>query len=213
MNAILAVGHAIARQTWYLLVAYVGYVLLLALLDHGQADKNDLVATNITFLIAICALLPLSGLPNEIRSRRIVFVLSKGVSRKQYFAGVAYGHLLLSALASCAGVAAARRLTADTLAAAFVLSLLLVSAGMLGVVSLGSRFAPIVPAAVFLLPRVSMWLAGRTAIVPHDVVYSSLIVGSRSSAAMLLLTCAEAALLFAVALFLFERDDIAAPVE
>jgi hypothetical protein len=209
VRPVLAIGHNYLRQSWYVLASFAAYVFLLAFFNHhGTGDDTAaIVSMESFFLVSIGGFLGVTGLTNDIRSRRIIFVLAKAVSRVQYLAGMGYGALILIAAMDMAALASWRWMGArhDAFAlAALLLAFLMHAAGMLGAVLLDSRFALIVPALLFGLP----WLTPKPQIVPHTALTLAIANATSPPSWGLAATVVETALVFLIAAIVFERKDV-----
>lgn len=103
MIPILLLGRSFLRQNRWLVLGFAAWPLIMSIFvwspQHpaNRAEVAEVLQQEIFYGIAVMAFLASSALYNEKRSRRVIGVLSKGVSRTQY---------LLGFLAGCACFAA-----------------------------------------------------------------------------------------------------------
>lgn len=229
MRQVFAIGNNYIRQSWYIAVFYLLYAALLTWLGRNGPIEGLAItmATEGLFLLGISVVIAVAGVPNDQRSRRILTVLSKGISRAQYLAGMLYGSFALIAVATVLsalswwGMAVRNDMQippAALLRAVVVLlalSLLLICAGLLGVSFLNSKFAIIVPVLVWVLPMMVAWFGGPQIPLPHQGLLEQLVrpFAPLSSWAAVGGTLGEAALLFMAAVALFGRKDITVAAE
>jgi ABC-type transport system involved in multi-copper enzyme maturation permease subunit len=90
MSAVLLLAKSFIRQNRWLLLAFVFWPFLLGAFiwspQHraNKVEVMELVQQEVFYGVAVVAFLASSAVYNEKRSRRIIGVLSKGVSRAQY---------------------------------------------------------------------------------------------------------------------------------
>lgn len=229
MRQVFAIGNNYIRQSWYIAVFYLLYAALLTWLGRsGPVEGLALtMATEGVFLLGISAVIAVAGVPNDQRSRRVLTVLSKGVSRAQYLAAMLYGTFALIAVMtwlsalSWWGMAVRNDMQVPAavllhaVVVLLVLSLLLICAGLLGVSFLNSKFAIIVPVLVWVLPMMPAWFGGPQIPLPHQGLLEQVVrpFAPLVSWAAVGGTVGEAALLFAAAVALFARKDITVAAE
>ena len=103
MNPVLLLAKSFIRQNRWLLIAFVLWPFLLGAFtwspEHraNKVEAMEIVQQEVFYGVAVVAFLASSAVYNEKRSRRIIGVLSKGISRAQYLCGL---------LLACAGFAA-----------------------------------------------------------------------------------------------------------
>ena len=107
--ALLIAGNFLREQRWFLVFLLL-YVAMLSLV-YGLSpptDMRDLLVLE-KQLAAFALLFSLSivtgSLQQERRTRRVIAVLSKGISRREYIAGFLLGSVVISGI-YCAGMAA-----------------------------------------------------------------------------------------------------------
>ncbi len=223
IRAVLAIGHDLVRQSSYVLVSYIAYAGLLTWIARTdpQRDILGMITTELGFILAISSFVASAAIPTEIRTRRVLFWLSKGISRAQYFAASVYGVFLLALAMAAASLGTwvwlSHQLSLPLVmsqlvlltVAGITLDLLLIAAALLGVAMTQSRLATVVPAIVLLLPQLPSWLGFHAVRLPHirllEVIIDPLRKVQGSAIAWTLL---EAAVLYAVALSIFERKDV-----
>lgn len=104
MIPVLLLARNFVRQNRWLLVAFILWPFMLAAFawsPHHPANREDAadnVRVEVFYGLAVIAFLAGSAIYNEKRSRRIVGVLSKSVSRLQYLLGLWAGSGCFAAL-------------------------------------------------------------------------------------------------------------------
>jgi ABC-type transport system involved in multi-copper enzyme maturation permease subunit len=97
MKAILLLGMTFIRQNRWLTLAFVAWPFLLSAFEWSPYhapnpdDISAMLQQEIFYGLGIAMFLASSAIYNEKRSRRILGVLSKGVSRAQYLVGLLAG--------------------------------------------------------------------------------------------------------------------------
>ena len=89
------------EQRWAALLLLIWVVISAVLAYAGQVERGDVlffVKQQAVYGVAFSAFLAGSSIHNERRSRRILAVLSKGIERRQYVAGLLCGVLLVAAI-------------------------------------------------------------------------------------------------------------------
>src|SRR5690242_15486374 len=103
MIPVLLLAKSFIRQNRWLLIAFVLWPFLLGAFtwspEHraNKTEAMEILQQEVFYGVAVVAFLASSAVYNEKRSRRIIGVLSKGISRGQYLCGL---------LLACAGFAA-----------------------------------------------------------------------------------------------------------
>src|SRR5579859_2577392 len=103
MTSIFLLAKAFVRQNRWLLDVFIIWPLLLGALALPRADSVnsedtiEIVQQEVLYGVAITAFFASSAVYNERRSRRIVTILSKSVSRGEYLTGMLLGVLIFSA--------------------------------------------------------------------------------------------------------------------
>jgi hypothetical protein len=104
MKSSLLLASDTIRQNRWLVLAFVLWPFLLGAFvwsPHRHAQIDDVVAIvqqELLYGVAIAAFLASSTIHNEERSRRIVGVLSKAVTRSQYLLGILFGAIGCTAI-------------------------------------------------------------------------------------------------------------------
>ena len=97
MTPVLLLAKSFMRQNRWLLLAFVCWPFLLAAIlwfPHQTTSRDDIsemAQMEIRYGVVVVAFLASSAIYNEKRSRRIIGVLSKAVSREQYLGGLLLG--------------------------------------------------------------------------------------------------------------------------
>jgi ABC-type transport system involved in multi-copper enzyme maturation permease subunit len=94
-------ANYLREQRWAVLLLMVWVVISAVLAGFGHLEQDDVlvfIKQQATYGVAFCAFLAASSIHNERRSRRILAVLSKGISRGQYLAGLLCGVLVAAAI-------------------------------------------------------------------------------------------------------------------
>jgi hypothetical protein len=101
MKPILLLGANFVRSQFLLLAIVLAYVVCLSsfLAFHEQlADLIFFIRQQAIYSIALGALVMVPALQNERKSRRVLSVLSKGIHRWQYLAGLLCGAIAVAGL-------------------------------------------------------------------------------------------------------------------
>lgn len=107
--ALLIAGNFLREQRWFMVFLLL-YVAMLSLV-YGlspPSDVRDLLALEkqlAVFALLFSLSIVTGSLQQERRTRRIVAMLSKGISRREYIAGFLLGSVVIAAI-YCAGMAA-----------------------------------------------------------------------------------------------------------
>lgn len=111
MKPILLIAANLFREQRVLLSLMLAYVVLgggtLALLPHAPEieDVVFLIKQHAAYAVLLGVALASTAIHNERKSRRILAVLSKGITRGQYLAGLLLGSVsVLLAYLSCLGI-------------------------------------------------------------------------------------------------------------
>ena len=97
MTSVLLLAKSFIRQNRWFLLAFVFWPFLLGAFvwspHHGAArsEVTEILQQEVFYGIAVATFLISSAIYNEKRSRRIIGVLSKAVSRAQYLIGLVLG--------------------------------------------------------------------------------------------------------------------------
>jgi hypothetical protein len=102
MRAIgLIAANYLREQRWAVILLLVWVVLSAVLASLGQMEPGDVLfflKQQAVYGVAFSAFLAASSIYNERRSRRILAVLSKGIERREYLAGLLGGVLLAAGI-------------------------------------------------------------------------------------------------------------------
>lgn len=97
MTPILLLAKNFLRQNRWLLLALIVWPFLMGTLlwvpqrSPSREDVSEILKMEVPYGVIVIAFLASSAIYNEKRSRRIIAVLSKAVSREQYLAGLLLG--------------------------------------------------------------------------------------------------------------------------
>jgi hypothetical protein len=97
MKPVLLLTRAFVRQNRWLLLAFALWPFVLGAFvwspngNTSRTDVAEIVQQEVLYGIAVIAFLASSAIYNERRSRRIMVVLSKAVSRSRYLLGLLFG--------------------------------------------------------------------------------------------------------------------------
>jgi len=97
----LIAANYLREQRWAVILLLTWVVLSAVLSSFGQLERGDVLfflKQQAVYGVAFCTFLSASSIYNERRSRRILGVLSKGVERRQYLAGLVGGVLLAAVI-------------------------------------------------------------------------------------------------------------------
>lgn len=236
MRAVALIAVNLLRQQRWIMLLMVGYVAVLlgvgaAVTLHGNPrDLIFLIRQLGSYAVLLALFSGAVAVHNERRSRRILAVLSKGIERRQYLAGLLLGIvLMIGVYCATLGVAAA----AVLLAAGLPVSPLL---PFLGVLLAACLLAAVLAMffATFLHPWFALAVSGVVAAIPlllEQVVGGSwgivlpayALTASLSSFSVLrpwhpgwelvLVALAESVGLWLAASWIFARRDITVAVE
>jgi ABC-type transport system involved in multi-copper enzyme maturation permease subunit len=97
MIPIVLLAKSFVRQNRWLLLAFVAWPVVTAAILYlpnraaSREDVSEMVQLELRYGVVVIAFLASSAIYNEKRSRRIIAVLSKAVSREQYLLGILFG--------------------------------------------------------------------------------------------------------------------------
>jgi ABC-type transport system involved in multi-copper enzyme maturation permease subunit len=229
--ALIAVNF-VREQRWPILVLMI-WVVLLAVLGLAEIPRNDVLFVFKqlgVYGVAFAVFFGASAIHNERKTRRILAVLSKGVSRSQYISGLLVGIMIAVAIFSLSmGVtgtwvlagAGAEPAQIWTLIACLMLACVLSAAvAVLFSTILNPLFATLATAITLGVPAVvslqfgSNW--GRA--IPAYSLLDQLLQFSfnrRSSPpwSLIILAFCEAIILWLTASWIFSRRDVAVSVD
>jgi ABC-type transport system involved in multi-copper enzyme maturation permease subunit len=103
MIPVLLISKSFVRQNRWLLMALAAWPFLFGAFlwspqgKSSYADVAEVLQQEIIYGVAVVTFLASSAIYNERRSRRIIAVLSKGISRMQYLLGLLLGSLCCAA--------------------------------------------------------------------------------------------------------------------
>jgi ABC-type transport system involved in multi-copper enzyme maturation permease subunit len=232
---LLIAGNFLREQRWVLLLLLalvLGNGTLFSLVQHDPVDElATFVRLQAAYGVALGVFLVAPAMHNERRSRRILSVLSKAVSRRQYLAGLLAGAAAAVAVYALAIAAAATLLfrgVASDASALWVALLLMMAAAVLGA-GVTLAFAILMPplfatAAAVLLVMVPAVLAhgfaapGWLNVLPVAALVLNILQWSPEGTwqpawTALLFALPQAALVWLAAAQLFAARDIAVAVE
>jgi ABC-type transport system involved in multi-copper enzyme maturation permease subunit len=229
MPVLLIAVNFVREQRWPLITLLL-YVMVFGggiALFGGQSDDDTLFMLRSTSMygLAFTGLLSASALNNERRTRRILAVLSKGVSRNEYLAGLLIGAMIASAVYCmtifAVGALATHRFSLLVPFAVMLMTLFLLAASVALVFStvfhplLASAAAGLLLGAEGLLARAlgRIWLE----ILPSYMLVDRAVNFGESGWHAPWLACLsaviQAGVFWMVASAIFARRDIAVAVE
>lgn len=111
MSTVLLLARSFIRQNRWLLLAFILWPFLLGAFvwsprhHANRVEVLEILQQEVFYGVAVVAFLASSAVYNEKRSRRIIGVLSKGISRAQYLWGLlsacaAFGTIYFAAIAA-----------------------------------------------------------------------------------------------------------------
>ncbi|MGE5726518.1 MAG: hypothetical protein ACM34G_15155 [Acidobacteriota bacterium] len=230
----LIAGNFLREQRWpvVILLGWVGVLSAAAGFSDLRRTPEDvfmLFQQVAVYILVFSLFFGASAIRNELRTRRILAVLSKGISRRQYIAGLLLGIVLAIAI-YCLALG---------LAGAWVLPQVGVPAMRFGVLLLGLAVASLLTAclalffSIFLHPLLAtaatlvivgapllvevVWSTPWAAVIPvYAILQGFLNLSERTTAltgGLILLALAETAVLWVVSAWLFSWKDVALAVE
>jgi hypothetical protein len=235
MRAFLLIAMNVAKeQMWplfFLLLWVLGWIAFGLLADSRAADDLLMIFRQLgIYAVVFAVFFGSSAIPADLRSRRILAVLSKAVSRFQYLAGVLAGiAMILGAFCLCMGFTASWLLARfgynrETLwcgmLALFSACLLIASLTLLFSTFLPPLFAAIGSAMLAGLPALLTMQGSAIAryVIPVHGLLEPLMGADfntawRGTMGMVLLGVTESAILLLMATWIFARRDLAGAVE
>lgn len=226
------IGLEYARQQKVMLVIFafwiVGFDLLFVGLHKGN-DFSDLAALYVQqalYGVVFNVFMASSLLRNERNSRRVLAILSKGITRREYLGGHVIGLALLATLYYLASTGMyglfALHFGFEARLGSLLLAGLLVStlAGAVGLL-MGTWAHPLIAAALsmgLLLAPIAFGHADALALSPAAYYMHALFSfeparGWTSQSAFWILALTETAAAWLCAAVIFERQDVAVPTE
>lgn len=107
--ALLIAANFLREQRWFIVLLLLYIVMLSSVylfMPHAMAQEFVFLLRQLSVLALLFSLsLATGAIHNERRTRRVLAVLSKGISRQEYLAGYMLGSLAISAI-YCAGMLA-----------------------------------------------------------------------------------------------------------
>lgn len=230
----LIAGNFLREQRWPIVILLGWVALLLAAtgfsdLRRAPEDVFMLFQQVAVYILVFSLFFGASAIRNELRTRRILAVLSKGISRRQYVAGLLLG-IVLAVLIYCLALGGA---------GAWVLPQVGVPAARFWFLLLGLVAASLLTAclalffSIFLHPLLAtgatvvivgapllvnaVWSTPWAAAIPVLAIVQNFLNLSQPATALsgwlILLALAETALLWLASAGLFARKDVALAVE
>jgi hypothetical protein len=236
MRPFLLISLNVAReQMWplfFLLLWVVGWIAFGLFADSPGAPDDALMIFRqlALYAIAFAVFFGSSAIQADLRSRRILAVLSKAVSRFQYLAGVLAGiAMILGVFCLCMGFTASwllgrfgynREALWSGMLALFAACLLTAALTVLFSTFLPPLFAAIGSAMLAGVPALLTMQGSAIAryVIPvygllEPVMGADLNTAWRGNMGMVLLGLAESAILLLTATWIFARRDLAVSVE
>ncbi|HEY1270338.1 MAG TPA: hypothetical protein VGF08_00045 [Terriglobales bacterium] len=197
-----------------------------ALLVRGErGDALYLLKQQAAYSVLFTVFVAAQALHNQRRSRRILAVLSKGISRSQYLAGIVVGFLGVSAIyAVTFGITGAITFSLagyNPLAIVALMLFLFLSAGMAGALALffSTFMSPLLTlAATMLVISIAAFLGPASSLIAgyplmHSVMEFNFEHGFEFPRGAVLIAVIEGAVLWAASSVVFARKDIAVSIE
>ena len=227
MIPILLLAESFIRQNRWLLATLAAWPFVLGAFlwsPHGKAgytDVAELLQQEIFYGVAVITFLASSAIYNDRRSRRIIGVLSKGVSRTQYLLGLLLGAVCCGT-AYFAAVGGSVWWLLGYSRAAFAAVLALFLCGCLACVWMAALailfstfvypfFAAAIAAAVASIPLVMP--STKLIFVPAALIRDALSFSSAVNWTILLIAVLESAAILALASSIFARRDVTVSAE
>ncbi|MFB3812728.1 MAG: hypothetical protein ACE14L_01345 [Terriglobales bacterium] len=170
MTAIWRIAtNYVREQRWAVVLLLVWVVVSAGIVSIGELASEDVLfflKQQAIYGVAFSAFLAASAIYNERRSRRILAVLSKGIEREQYLAGLILG-VLLSAALYCAVMGAFgslmfRRIGLPLEALWYLLALLIVACALAATTAMSfATFSP--PLVAIALTALVLGIGGGMA--------------------------------------------------
>lgn len=228
---LIIAANYVREQRWALILLLVWVVFGALLVMLGHSDREDalfFIKQQAVYGVAFSAFLAASAVHNDRRSRRILAVLSKGIERGQYLAGLLSGLMFMAGL-YCLAMAAAGSWMLKTVGMPdrqlwYLLALLMVCCALVATVAvLFSTFAPPLVAtaltAVALGIGIGLSEAGITNhVLPvlsmmNEIMHYEAGKSLQPQWRSVFWGLAQAVVLWWLASRVFERRDIAVAVE
>lgn len=230
----LIAGNFLREQRWpiVILLSWVGLLLAAAGFSDLRRTPEDLFMLFqqvAVYVLVFSLFFGASAIRNELRTRRILAVLSKGISRRQYIAGLLLG-IVIAIVIYClalggagawvlpqAGVPAQRLwfLPLGLLAASLLTACLALFFSIFLHPLLATGATAVILGAPLLLE--ALWKSNWAAVIPVYAILQGFFNLSGSSTGLagwlILLALGETALLWLASAWLFSWRDVAVAVE
>ena len=227
MIPVLLIAKSFVRQNRWLLMALAAWPFVIGAFlwsPHGKAsstDVADLLQQEVFYGVAVITFLASSAIYNDRRSRRIIGVLSKGVSRTQYLLGLLVGGVCCAAAYFAAVVGSVLWLvgyshTALTALLALFLYGCLACMWMAALALLFSTFAyPFFAAAIAVGVAAIPFAVARakSIIVPSALIHDALSFAPAVNWTMMLIALLESAAILGLGSIIFAHRDVTVSVE
>ena len=230
----LIAGNFLREQRWpiVILLGWVALLSALAGLSELRRTPDDvfmLFQQVAVYILVFSLFFGASAIRNELRTRRILAVLSKGISRRQYIAGLLLG-IVVAVVIFCLALGASGTLTLPHVgvpAARFWFLLLGLLAASLFTACLALFFSifmhPLLATGLTVvivgapLLVAAVWNTAWAAIIPvYPILQGFLNLSERTTALtgwLIVLALAETAVLWVVSSWLFSWKDVAVALE
>lgn len=236
MRKVLGIGANFLREQRVAVLLMVAWAILPALIPHGEdlrehrEDLITLLGQYVVYGIAFAMFVGGSALHNERKSRRILAVLSKAVSRRQYISSLLMGAAMgLALYCGCLGVSGSLVLPNAGIAPAVVW-------GMVGMLWLActvaaacavmfSTFLPAIlsgtaaGAVIGAVPALHLWMGiDLTYVMPvYAILMHAMAMGFQPAPhvewRLIAIALAEIAIFWFVGTAIFARRDVAVATE
>ena len=228
MNTIVLLAKNFVRQSRWLLLAFALWPFLMGALvwfPHHASDRGEvleILQQEVFYGVAVVAFLASSAIYNEKRSRRIIGVLSKAVSRSAYLNGLVLGCALFAlAYFLATGISLVWLLGYSTARLELCLNLLLQGLiASLWIAALSLLFSTV------FYPFIAAAVAGAAAFAPLALSHSNVILApaarlmqSAGSLALvpdlkaIFVAVAECLIFLALAAQIFASRDVTVSIE
>jgi ABC-type transport system involved in multi-copper enzyme maturation permease subunit len=232
MKPVLLIAlNYVREQRWALLLLLAWVVFGALVVIFGQPDPDDalfFIKQQAIYGVAFTAFLSASAIHNDRRSRRILAVLSKGIERGQYLAGLLCGLMFVTVI-YCGAMAAFGTLMFRSIGIHgaqlwSLLALLLISCALVATVALlFSTFSPPLVATAFTAAALGIGLGLAEVGVTRNMLPALPMMSEilqyefnrnwQPQWQSVVWSIAEAFVLLLLASWIFGRKDIAVAVE
>lgn len=225
---VLLLAASFLRQNRWLMLAFVGWPFLLAAFEwspHHAAnldDVNAILQQEVFYGLAIADFLASAAIYNEKRSRRIVGVLSKSVSRAQYLLGLLGGSTVFGGVYFIAVAASLLWLrgfgSADLHQTAVLVICGMVASGWIAALALlfSVVLHPLLAAAIAgVIGFAPLALTGASTLLPLTEIMRGMssLSNQQFGWPSILMSVVESALFVVIGSALFQRVDVAVNLE